>query len=228
MDIEILKSINRAKKNRQAFVVVKDLNKGFSKLVSGVDEARQELRDPLAQVLATGKSQLASVADGEFFLDVYLPPTRLVVIGAVHITQHLALIAKTCGYGLEVIDPRTAFATSERFNGVTLTADWPENVLNDTPLDPFCALIALTHDPKIDDFALQQGLSARCFYVGALGSRKTHAKRIARLSKNGVESSMLEKIKAPIGLDIRAANPAEIAVAIMAQVIDAFRRRGAV
>ncbi|MCF6322452.1 MAG: XdhC family protein, partial [Rhizobiaceae bacterium] len=165
-------------------------------------------------------------AEHRYFLNVYLPPTRLVVIGAVHISQNLAAIARDSGFDLEIIDPRTAFATPQRFENFNLFAHWPEEILANNPLDRYCALIAVTHDPKIDDFPIKSALEAGCFYVGALGSRKTHAKRLQRLEEDGLNKEQLDKIHAPIGIDIGAANPAEIAVAILAEIIGAFRARG--
>ncbi len=142
-----------------------------------------------------------------------------------HITQALARLAPIVGYDLAIIDPRTAFATQERFDGVDLVADWPEDVLPQRPLDAYTALAAVTHDPKIDDFALAEGLRRGCFYVGALGSRKTHAKRLERLAALGLSEAELSRIRAPIGLDIGASSPEEIALAIMAEIVQAFRRR---
>jgi xanthine dehydrogenase accessory factor len=149
-----------------------------------------------------------------------------VVIGAVHISQALAPMARVAGFPIEIIDPRTAFASADRFPDVVLHAEWPEIVLKQQPLDSYTALAAVTHDPKIDDFALKAALDARCFYIGALGSRKTHAKRVERLLALGATPDQIERIHAPIGLDIGAASPAEIAVAVLAQVIRAFRSRG--
>ena len=124
-----------------------------------------------------------------------------------------------------IIDPRTAFATPERFGDVALTADWPETVLKNNPLDAFTALVAVTHDPKIDDYPIASALQNGCFYVGALGSRKTHAKRVDRLKALGISQDRIDSICAPIGLDIGASSPQEIAVAIMAQIIGALRQR---
>jgi xanthine dehydrogenase accessory factor len=135
-------------------------------------------------------------------------------------------MAKIAGFPVEIIDPRTAFATPERFPDVSLAAEWPEDVLKSNPLDGYTALAALTHDPKIDDFPLKAALEANCFYIGALGSRKTHAKRVERLTALGLRHQLIERIHAPIGLDIGAASPAEIAVAVLAQVIQSFRSRG--
>jgi xanthine dehydrogenase accessory factor len=165
-------------------------------------------------------------ADGTTFLTVHLPPPRLVVIGAVHISQALAPMAMLAGFDLTIVDPRTAFATPERFAGVPLLAEWPDDALPRLNLDPFTGIVALTHDPKIDDGAIVAGLAAGCFYVGALGSRKTHGRRLERLREAGVDEASLARIRAPIGIAIGAQSPAEIAVAILAEVIAALRSRG--
>jgi xanthine dehydrogenase accessory factor len=146
------------------------------------------------------------------------------VVGAVHISQALAPMARLAGFDVTIVDPRTAFATAERFSDVRLIADWPEEVLKTQPLDAYTALIAVTHDPKIDDHPIHAALSAGSFYVGALGSRKTHGKRLERLREQGVSAADLQRIHAPIGIDIGAQSPAEIAVAILAEVIAALRR----
>lgn len=135
-------------------------------------------------------------------------------------------MARLSGFDLHIIDPRTAFATPERFPETRLTDDWPQEVLAAEPLDPYTAVAALTHDPKIDDQALIAALKAECFYVGALGSRKTHAARVERLKQAGLSDKQIARIHAPIGLDIGAANPPEIAVATLAQIIEALRKRG--
>ena len=145
------------------------------------------------------------------------------VIGAVHISQALAPMAHIAGFDVLIIDPRTAFATPDRFPDVDMRADWPEEVLRDAPLDSYTALAALIHDPKIDDFPLQAALKAGCFYVGALGSRKTHGKRLERLASAGLSPADLERIHAPIGLNIGAQSPAEIAVSVLAEIIAALR-----
>jgi xanthine dehydrogenase accessory factor len=163
---------------------------------------------------------------GSVFLTVYLPPPRLIVIGAVHISQALAPMAKIAGFDMTIVDPRTAFATPERFPEVAMVPEWPEAAIPRLGLDSFTALAALTHDPKIDDYALAAALKSRCFYVGALGSRKTHAKRLERLAALGLGQDVLARIHAPIGLAIGAQSPAEIAVSILAEVVQALRQRG--
>ena len=141
-----------------------------------------------------------------------------------HISQALAPIARLAGFDVTIIDPRTAFATPERFPGVPLIAEWPDEALKEVPLDAYTALAALTHDPKIDDVPILAALRAECFYIGALGSRKTHGTRVERLLQQGASAASLERIHAPIGIDIGASSPAEIAVAILAEIIAALRR----
>lgn len=226
MDPFILKSINAERRARRAAMVVTDLGDGRDRVVKENDLVSGALGEAVAKAFRSGQSGTVDVEGRTFFMNVHLPQPRLLVIGAVHISQALAPMAKIAGFPVEVIDPRTAFATPERFHGVQLDAEWPEDVLNRWPLDSYTAVAALTHDPKIDDFALKAALDAGCFYVGALGSRKTHAKRVERLLELGASKAQIATICAPIGLNIGASSPAEIAVAVLAQVIDAFRSRG--
>jgi len=225
MDPLSLKKINAERKARRAAVLVTDLSDGRDRVVREGDAVAGDLGVAVGKVFRSGKSGMVEAEGRPFFLNVQLPPPRLVVIGAVHISQALAPMARIAGYDMEIIDPRTAFATPERFPDVPLFADWPETVLKDRPFDAYTAVAAVTHDPKIDDFALKAALDANCFYVGALGSRKTHARRVERLTAMGTSDAALARIRSPIGLDIGAASPAEIAVAVLAQVIAAFRSR---
>ncbi|EHK56437.1 hypothetical protein MAXJ12_14750 [Mesorhizobium alhagi CCNWXJ12-2] len=222
-----LKKLNEERRARRAAILVTDLGDGSDRLVREGEAVQGGLGDAIAKAFRSGSSGSVEVDGRAFFLNVHLPQPRLVVIGAVHISQALAPMARVAGYPLEIIDPRTAFATEDRFPDVTLHAEWPENVLAGRPLDGYTALAALTHDPKIDDFALKAAFDAGCFYVGALGSRKTHAKRVERLLAMGATADEIARIHAPIGIDIGAASPSEIAVAVLAQVIQAFRSRGA-
>lgn len=225
MDPQILKRLNAMHAERRAGVLVTDLGDGRDRLVEAGDPVAGELGAAVTQALRTGVARPVSVGGRDFFVNPHLPDVRLVIIGAVHIAQALTAMAGEAGFAAEIIDPRSAFADPRRFAGTPLDARWPDDALADRPLDVWCAVVALTHDPKIDDPALRAALAADCFYVGALGSRKTHAKRLARLEKSGVSPSTLERIHAPIGLDIGAANPAEIAVAILAEVIACRRQR---
>lgn len=226
MDPYALKTLNAERRARRAAVLVTDLGDGRDRVVREGDKVAGELGAAIETAFRTGLSRSVEAEGRTFFLNAHLPQPRLVVIGAVHISQALAPMARIAGYPVEIIDPRTAFATPDRFPGMRLHAEWPQDVLARQPLDGYTALAAVTHDPKIDDFALKAALEARCFYVGALGSRKTHAKRVERLLALGASADDVACIHSPIGVDIGAASPAEIAVAILAEVIDAFRSRG--
>lgn len=226
MRFDHLKALNAARRDRRAVIRLTDLETGRSDLFDRKDDWRgHPLADAFDRAFRTGRSGIVTDADGkDLFLAVHVPAPRLVVIGAVHISQAMAPIAAVAGFAMTVIDPRTAFATAERFPGVPVLADWPEEVLPGLQLDSYTAFAALTHDPKIDDWALAHALEKDCFYVGALGSRKTHASRLERLARSGVPPAALARIEAPIGADIGAASPAEIAIAILASVIAALRR----
>lgn len=225
MDPYLLRKLNRERAARRAVIHLTDLGDGRDRVIREGDPVAGPLGEAVTAAFRSGRSGVVEAEDRKFFLNVHLPPARIVVIGAVHISQALAQMAKITGFDVLIIDPRTAFATEERFAGIDLVADWPEDVLKTRPLDAYTALAAVTHDPKIDDFPLSQALSIGCFYVGALGSRKTHAKRVERLKALGHGEAEIATISAPIGLDIGAASPAEIAVAILADIVAHLRRR---
>ncbi|GGB47385.1 hypothetical protein GCM10011316_19380 [Roseibium aquae] len=225
MDLSLLSALNEERATRRAAILVSDMAGGGQRLIRWADDFTDDpLADELARRFRSGTSGMVERDGGAAFLTVSVPPPRLVLIGAVHITQALVPMAQIAGFNVTVIDPRTAFATPDRFPGVALHAEWPEDVLKTEPLDPYCALAAVTHDPKIDDFPLQEALRVGCFYVGALGSRKTHAKRMERFAEAGIGAADISAIDAPIGLDIGASSPPEIAVAVLASVVKALRR----
>jgi xanthine dehydrogenase accessory factor len=226
MKLDLLKALNEERAARRAAVIVTALAGGEQRLVRAQAAASDPLRAEIEKRLRSGKSGTEESADGKVFLTVFVPPPRLVVTGAVHISQELAPMAQRLGYDVTVIDPRTAFATEERFGGVRLLADWPDKVLPDVGVDAHTAFTALTHDPKIDDPALLHALSQDCFYIGALGSRKTHGARLERLKAKGMSDAQLARIHAPIGLDIGAISPAEIAVSILAEITARLRLGG--
>ncbi len=225
MRLDLLRALNEERTARRAAVLVTDLAGGEQRLVRQADMADDPLAEALESRLRSGKSGAVERDGRSYFLTVQEPPVRLVVIGAVHISQALAPLARIVGVDVTVIDPRTAFATAERFGDVRLLPVWPEEAFADVPLDRFTALAALTHDPKIDDTALAAALRAGCFYIGALGSRKTHAARLGRLGALGFSEAELARIHAPIGLDIGAVSPAEIAVSVLGEVIADLRRK---
>ncbi|GJD95079.1 XdhC family protein [Methylobacterium iners] len=227
MRLEDLRLLNEERSARRAAILVTELGGEGRRVVREAEIVGDPLAEHLARALRSGKSGLVEADGRPVFLTVQVPPVRLVVIGAVHISQALCPMAAALDLGVSVIDPRTAFATPERFPGIDLVAAWPDEAFSGPlpPLDRYCALVALTHDPKIDDPGLVAALRAECFYVGALGSRKTHAARVERLSGAGLSADAIGRIAAPIGLDIGAVSPAEIAVSILAQIV-ARRRSG--
>ena len=177
----------------------------------------------IPQCLRNDKAQMTEIDGEKWFLIPFNPPLKLLLIGAVHIAQVLAPMAKLCGYDLTIIDPRGSFAQRERFEGQTLINTWPDDAMASLNIDARTAIVTLTHDPKIDDTALQLALKSEAFYIGCLGSEKTHGARIERLSKQGFNAETLARINGPVGLDIGATNPAEIAVAILAEITQSLR-----
>jgi xanthine dehydrogenase accessory factor len=175
------------------------------------------------EALIEDRSRVLETADGDVFLQVYNPPLRMVIVGAVHIAQALAPMAAMVGFDVTVLDPRRAFASDARFPNVRLARAWPNEVLPTFEVDHRTAIVTLSHDPKLDDPALEAALRSRAFYVGALGSRRTHAKRVARLTEAGFNEQDIARIHAPVGLDIGAISPAEIAVSALAQIVGRLR-----
>jgi xanthine dehydrogenase accessory factor len=223
MRLDILHSLNAERAARRAAIVVTDIATGAQRFVAAADVAGDPLREVLEAHLRSGKSGMEETAQGRVFLTVYVPPARLVITGAVHISQALAPVARMLGYDVTIVDPRTAFASPDRFPDVKVIAQWPEEALPPLGIDRYTAFVALTHDPKIDDPALLHALSRDCFYIGALGSKKTHARRLERLAAQGVGAAALARIHAPIGLAIGAVSPPEIAVSIIGEITASLR-----
>ncbi len=225
MRLDLLKILNEERAARRATVLITNTQSGEQRLVKGADIAGDALAEHLDAALRMGKSRSIEVDGQTYFLTVQAPPARIICIGAVHISQALAPMARLADFDLTIIDPRTAFATPERFPDVRLLAQWPQEVLPDLRLDRYTAVCLLTHDPKIDDPALIAALRAECFYIGALGSRKTHARRVERMMAEGFAEADLKRIHAPIGLDIGSVSPAEIAVSVIGEIIAALRKK---
>ena len=223
MRLDILKSLNAERAARRAAIVVTDLATGAQRFVAGAEIVADPLREVLEAHLRSGKSGMEETPQGRVFLTVHVPPPRLVITGAVHISQALAPVARLLGYDVTIVDPRTAFASPERFPDVKLIAQWPDEALPPLGIDRYTAFVALTHDPKIDDPALLHALARDCFYIGALGSKKTHARRVDRLKAQGISDAAIARIHAPIGLAIGAVSPPEIAVAIMGEITSRLR-----
>jgi xanthine dehydrogenase accessory factor len=222
--LDILSALNTERAARRAVIVVTDFASGAERLVKAAEVERDPLEDVLKERLRTGKSGMADTPEGRVFLTVHVPPPRLVITGAVHISQALAPIARVVGYDVTIVDPRTAFASIERFPDVKVIPEWPDTALPPLGIDRYTAFVALTHDPKIDDPALTHALERDCFYIGALGSGKTHARRVERLKSQGISDAALARIHAPIGLKIGAISPPEIAVAIMGEITARLRQ----
>jgi len=222
--LDILSALNAERAARGAAIVVTNVASGNQRLVKAADIAKDPLKAQLAEQLRRGKSGMVESAEGRLFLTVYVPAPQLVITGAVHISQVLAPIGRLLGYDVTIVDPRTAFASIDRFPDVKVIAEWPDQALPPLHIDHYTAFVALTHDPKIDDPALMHALAHDCFYIGALGSKKTHARRVERLKQQGLSDADIARIHAPIGLEIGAVSPAEIAVAIMAQITGRLRQ----
>lgn len=223
MKLALLTALNAERAARRACILVTDMADGSARLLREHEIAGDPLEAELAGALRSGRSGMVERGDRRLFLTVQVPPVKLLIAGAVHISQELAPMARQAGLDVTVIDPRTAFATPERFPDVRLLAQWPDDVMPGLGVDRYTAFVALTHDPKIDDPALAHALRRDCFYVGALGSRKTHDARVKRLMAQGFTEADLNRIRAPVGLNIGAVSPAEIAVSILGEIIAALR-----
>jgi xanthine dehydrogenase accessory factor len=220
---ETLQALLAAREAKQPVALVSNLESGEQALVytdraegalalddATLDAARAAIRDD--------KSGRVHDTDASLFVQVFNPPKRLIVVGAVHIAQPLVLLAQTSGYEVVIVDPRGAFATRDRFPDVTLSEDWPDDALSTLGIDARTAVVTLTHDPKLDDPALHVALRSDAFYIGSLGSRRTHAGRVERLMEACYTDEEIARIHSPVGLAINAKSPAEIAISIMAQI----------
>jgi xanthine dehydrogenase accessory factor len=226
--LEILKALNEERSARRTVVVVTNQDSGAQRLVKGADIRSDPLKDVLEKHIRSAKSGIEDTPEGKVFLTVHVPSPKLVITGAVHISQTLAPMGQLLGYDVTIVDPRTAFASIERFPDVKVIAEWPDVALPPIGIDHYTAFVALTHDPKIDDPGLALALKSDCFYIGALGSRKTHARRVERLkAERGFTDNDIGRIHSPIGLDIGSVSPAEIAVAIIGEITQKLRQEPA-
>ena len=216
----LLASLNLRREKKRPVAVVTMLGEPGQWLIDNDKDggAPAHVVDNARIALARDKSQLVDDGQASYFVHVYSPPLRMVVVGAVHIAQALAPIAAAVGYEVVIVDPRGAFATEDRFPGLEISNDWPDEALRKFALDDRCAVVTLTHDPKLDDAALEVALASEVFYIGSLGSKKTHGARLKRLERLGIDNEAMARIHGPIGLPIGARSPAEIALAIMSQI----------
>lgn len=229
MKAEMLHALQTLRARKQPCAVVTHLPSGLAVLVEqGALTGALALRDgQVAEVRARIVADQSGVIDGDIFVRVYAPPLRMIVVGAVHIASALAPMAVLAGFDVTLVDPREGFARSSAMAGVEMIVAWPDEAMAALKPDARTAIVTLTHDPKLDDPALVAALRSNAFYVGALGSRKTHAKRLERLQTLGFAAADVARIHGPVGLDINALTPAEIAVSIVAQVIAILRAEAA-
>lgn len=223
---DILAAMDVETKARRACVLITNMTNGEQRLYLDACEPSDALEAAARDALREGRSVAQSHGACRYFFTVALPAPRLVIVGASHVAQALAPMGAMAGFDVAIVDPRAAFASPERFPQIRLIAQWPQDAFAAAPLDAFCAVALLSHTPDIDDAAQDAALDAGCFYIGALGSRKTQAARLARLAAAG-RAHQADRIRAPIGLDIGAKTPAEIAVAILAEIVATLRQRGA-
>ncbi|MGE0418798.1 MAG: XdhC family protein [Acetobacteraceae bacterium] len=222
MTPDTLAALEKAKHDKRPVVLATRLPGGEQRLLPD-PAAPAALNEAAAEALKSDESGTHKIDGVDWFLHAYNPPLRLVIVGAVHIAQALAPFAAQCGFAVTVIDPRRSFASEERFPGVSISSDWPDEAMEALRPDTRTAVVTLTHDPKLDDPALDRALKSDAFYIGALGSRRTHAARLKRLTALGHSESAMARIKGPVGLDIEAVTATEIAVSVIAEII-AVRR----
>jgi xanthine dehydrogenase accessory factor len=225
----ILDAVIAAGRESRSVALATDLATGRQALVDGASTEGDLTLNAAAlaevrQALHGDRNMTLETSEGRIFVEVFSPPRRCFVVGAVHIAQPLVQMLKLADYGVTVIDPRGSFATETRFPGVELTQEWPDEALERLKPDHRSAVVTLTHDPKLDDPALAVALRSECFYIGALGSRRTHAARCSRLTQLGFGEADLARIHGPIGLAIGAVSPAEVAISIVAQLTQILRR----
>lgn len=219
----VLDELLQARAARRAMALVTDLATGAQTIVypDTATSLSDEAKSAIFRAIRDDRSSALDTSEGRLFIQVFTPPARLVLVGAVHIAQALAPMAALAGYAVSVVDPRRSFASDARFPDLDLSTEWPDEAMARLKPDGRTAVVTLTHDPKLDDPALSAALASDAFYIGALGSRKTHAARLDRLKESGATEAQLARIHGPVGLAIGAVSPAEIAVSILAQITQA-------
>ena len=224
MKTDTLDQILTAKNAKEPIIRLVDLESGLEELISREAVEHHSLSEDLKNALRHDKSTVIQQNDKRLFLQVFNTPLRLIIIGGAHISQPLAQMALQTGFDVTILDPREPFATQARFPGMSISHAWPDSGMKALQPDARTAVVALTHDPKLDDPGLIEALRSSAFYVGALGSSRTHAKRLERLADAGM-SEQSGRIHGPVGLDIGAQSPAEIAVSILAEIVHELRKR---
>ena len=221
MKDETLSLILSEKNNRNTIIVATEINSGEQIIINEKNDTdiNNKILIAAKNNIIQGKSEILEIESNKWFLNITLPPLRLITVGAVHIAQPLAEISTISGYEVIIIDPRAAFANNQRFPDIKIINEWPEVALNELAIDKRTAVVTLTHDPKLDDSALNAALKSKAFYIGSLGSKKTHKARVQRLKIANFSEDEIKRIHGPIGLAIGAKSPQEIAISIISEII---------
>ena len=225
MDKEVLEKILNLKKKKEPFCLVSKANSTDTKVITLSESSKSDLKQSINKALKEDKLILIENNYEEWIINPFNPPPKLIIVGAVHVAQSLALIAENLDFEVIIIDPREAFAEQERFPNNKVICAWPEDAFDELILDSRTAVVTLTHEPNLDDIALKRSLKSKCFYIGALGSKKTHKKRIERFLADNITQDDISKINGPIGLPINAQTPGEIAISIMSEIISSLRNQ---
>ena len=226
MKQEILKNIIELKRQKKEFAIVTNLENGNSIIYQNENDLKNEFSDNKDQIISFYKSKNNGVIDGtNIFVESYVRPIKVIIVGAVHIAQYLVDFAKSLNFEISIIDPRGYFASEKRFPNMKIINKWPDEAFEELDTNENTALIALTHDPKIDDPALQYGLKNKFYYIGALGSKKTHANRCERLKEAGFTEEQINSIHGPIGIKLGGKSAPEIALSIIAQLVSETYRK---
>ena len=225
MDKEVLEKILNLKKKKEPFCLVSKANSTDTKVITLSESSKSDLKQSINKALKEDKLILIENNNEDWIINPFNPPPKLIIVGAVHVAQSLALIAENLDFEVIIIDPREAFAEQERFPNNKVICAWPEDAFDELILDSRTAVVTLTHEPNLDDIALKRSLKSKCFYIGALGSKKTHKKRIERFLADNITQDDISKINGPIGLPINAQTPGEIAISIMSEIISSLRNQ---
>ena len=225
MDKAVLEKILSLKKKKEPFCLVSKANSTDTKVITLSESSKGDLNEFINKALKEDKLILIENNNEEWIINPFNPPPKLIIVGAVHVAQSLALIAENLDFEVVIIDPREAFAEQERFPNNKVICAWPEDAFDELILDSRTAVVTLTHEPNLDDIALKRSLKSKCFYIGALGSKKTHKKRIERFLADNITQEDISKINGPIGLPINAQTPGEIAISIMSEIISSLRNQ---
>lgn len=225
MDKAVLEKILSLKKKKEPFCLVSKANSTDTKVITLSESSKSDLNEFINKALKEDKLILIENNNEEWIINPFNPPPKLIIVGAVHVAQSLAIIAENLDFEVVIIDPREAFAEQERFPNNKVICAWPEDAFDELILDSRTAVVTLTHEPNLDDIALKRSLKSKCFYIGALGSKKTHKKRIERFLADNITQEDISKINGPIGLPINAQTPGEIAISIMSEIISSLRNQ---